>query len=289
MHKCKKCDKSFKSEPALRGHRRVHSKGYKQSQEKHTIRLRKIAINKVKQNKNNYYNNPIYCLNCDNVIPYEKIIKGTNKFCNHSCAASYTNKLKPPKSQETRIKISTGLKKYNSTIQKKKKILPQRTLNTNSLKYFKNSIAGKYSKIYNRTCAHCKRKFISRQAVKYCKEHSTLYKRNNRNRYAFTFSLSKYPDLFGHMSQQLKDVGIWSYENKQGLTRDHKISVNESIRNNYDPYYIKHPLNCELMSWHDNNKKKTKSSLTYIDLKKLVDEYDLSTNCLAPPEGFEPS
>jgi len=67
---------------------------------------------------------------------------------------------------------------------------------------------------------------------------------------------------------------MWSYSNTNGLTRDHKISVNEAIRNNYDPYYIKHPLNCELMSWKKNNKKKTKSSITYSKLKQLVDAYD---------------
>ena len=59
-----------------------------------------------------------------------------------------------------------------------------------------------------------------------------------------------------------------------GYTRDHKVSVNEAIKNNYDPYYIKHPLNCELMSFNDNNKKKTKSSISYDELVKKVDEYE---------------
>lgn len=76
------------------------------------------------------------------------------------------------------------------------------------------------------------------------------------------------------MSEQLKEVGMWGYDNTNGLTRDHKLSVNEAIKNNYDPYYIKHPLNCELMSWTENNKKKTKSSITYEKLKQLVDDYD---------------
>ena len=41
-----------------------------------------------------------------------------------------------------------------------------------------------------------------------------------------------------------------SYNNK--ITRDHKISIFDAIHMGYDPYYITHPLNCELMPWIDN-------------------------------------
>jgi hypothetical protein len=50
--------------------------------------------------------------------------------------------------------------------------------------------------------------------------------------------------------------------------------VNDAIRYGYDPYYIKHPMNCELMFFNENNKKKTNSSITYQELIKLVDDYD---------------
>jgi hypothetical protein len=63
-------------------------------------------------------------------------------------------------------------------------------------------------------------------------------------------------------------------ENIHRLSRDHKISVYEAIKNNYEPYYITHPINCEIMPWIENNKKKTKSSLKYDDLVRMVDEYD---------------
>ena len=63
-------------------------------------------------------------------------------------------------------------------------------------------------------------------------------------------------------------------KNINGLSRDHRISVNEAKKFNYDPYYISHPLNCELMPHQQNNKKKTKSSTTYDELVKLVNDYD---------------
>ena len=76
-----------------------------------------------------------------------------------------------------------------------------------------------------------------------------------------------------------------SKENPNGVTRDHRISVNEAIRNGYDPYYITHPLNCELMLFEENNKKNTKSSLSYIELVRQVKEYDR----MVGPVGFEPT
>lgn len=76
----------------------------------------------------------------------------------------------------------------------------------------------------------------------------------------------------------VKDVGFrktkGSNLNINGLTRDHKVSVNEAIRNNYDPYYIKHPLNCESMLFSDNNKKNTKSSISYEELVRIVAEFE---------------
>jgi hypothetical protein len=63
--------------------------------------------------------------------------------------------------------------------------------------------------------------------------------------------------------------------NKNGISRDHRVSVFEAIRQNYDPYYIKHPVNCELMLHCENNKKKSKSSISYDQLVKLVNDYDM--------------
>jgi Zn finger protein HypA/HybF involved in hydrogenase expression len=45
---------------------------------------------RFKKIKEEYYENPKLCPNCNSVIPYEK--KGENKFCNKSCSASFNNK-----------------------------------------------------------------------------------------------------------------------------------------------------------------------------------------------------
>lgn len=65
-----------------------------------------------------------------------------------------------------------------------------------------------------------------------------------------------------------------SRNNPNGVTRDHKVSVNEAIEKGYDPYYIKHPLNCELMLFGDNARKHTRSSMSYDELVDKVNQYD---------------
>lgn len=41
-----------------------------------------------KEAQDKYFSNPKYCPNCNQQIPYEKRV---NKFCNHSCRATYSN------------------------------------------------------------------------------------------------------------------------------------------------------------------------------------------------------
>ena len=47
------------------------------------------ALKKAENTKKRYEENPKRCKYCDTPIPYEK--RFTNKFCNHSCSASYNN------------------------------------------------------------------------------------------------------------------------------------------------------------------------------------------------------
>ena len=53
-----------------------------------------------------YLKNPNICPNCGNIIPFEK---RNNKFCSQSCSTSYTNKQRPPMSDEQKQKISNTI------------------------------------------------------------------------------------------------------------------------------------------------------------------------------------
>ena len=71
------------------------------------------VIEKLKQERIAEYNkNPLLCKNCGNPIPYEKKVEHSQIFCSRSCAATYNNKRKPPKSLEIRQKISDSVRTY---------------------------------------------------------------------------------------------------------------------------------------------------------------------------------
>lgn len=204
-----------------------------------------------------YFLSPKYCLQCSVEIPYSKRF---NKFCNSSCAATYNN--------------------LNSSSDRKRGPLAklywlpkeERLKESGRLKRWTSKICGPYSKLIKSTCFVCKEVSLGPKWKKFCSQHDENYSHSQRAKYWFTFKLSDYPTLFDF--SLLKKYGMRGPNNSNGVVRDHRVSVAEAIKNNYDPFYIKHPLNCELMLHSDNSKKYIKSSVTYEELKRLVDEYE---------------
>lgn len=187
------------------------------------------------------------CKNCDKTFVRLNHIK--SEFCSVSCSTTYHNKKSPKR------------KKSN-----KKKETPYQI--------WKNNIVGEYCKVRFLKCGHCGALFASNKKVRYCKEHKELYSTENRQRYRFSFNLYNYPDLFD--IKMIERIGWYcaTKNSQHKLTRDHKVSVFEAIKNEYEPFYISHPLNCELMSWNDNYKKREKSSIEYKKLVQIVNLYE---------------
>lgn len=141
---------------------------------------------------------------------------------------------------------------------------------------------GAACKVDEYTCMHCRSKFIARKSRKLCQictpvVSSKRLTRKARYRFEFTFDVFQYPELFDPATlEEISTVGWYAPSrtvdrNITGLVRDHRVSVAEAIRNNYDPYYITHPLNCEIMRQSSNSSKNSKSSVSYEDLKEAVD------------------
>lgn len=217
----------------------------------------------------------INCANCDKSLLPKQV-----KFCSRSCSATFNNKIDPKrKKNEINCKhcdiivtpISKSLycsieckEEFNNT-----RIALIKTNSQCSIIRHKNLLD---DGTYNNTCKHCQIIFNSKSIRKYCDNCSNLYSHEGRAKYWFSVNIFKYPELFN--LDEFNKIGFRSIINPYGYTRDHKVSVNEAIRNNYDPYYITHVMNCELMLWDENNRKNTKSSITYDELIKLVDEYE---------------
>ena len=189
------------------------------------------------------------------------------KFCSSSCSASFNNtrrivikKPKPPSIKQITKQIKQQQQLY-------KKIM---------IDSFKQP-CGPFSVLLYKKCAHCNVLFVNNKVRKYCATCNMLYT-DKRAIYRFRFNIYDYPELFdlalldkiGWYAPRGKS-GNW---NPHGLSRDHKVSVSDAIKNNYNPYYITHVMNCQLITQTDNRQKRHRSSLTYEELVILVDNYD---------------
>lgn len=239
----------------------------------HTDDRHRTNKNKLTKRKIAYARNANKCAHCNVDLSYSR---RRNKFCSRSCATSYNNKNHSPGRK-------FGPKKTKLIVQQIPKIKKQKVIKSKRVKVkkfvWKKHISGPFSKLFVCTCSHCNVRFVSRKVFKYCSIHRDRYARA-RNQYEFTFNVFNFPDLFD-LSLILRHE--WyspgnrhTEKNNNGVSRDHRVSVNESIKNEYDPFYITHPLNCEIMPHNSNKQKYTKSSLKYEELVKLVDAYEMA-------------
>ena len=227
--------------------------------------------------------NPRYCSQCQSVLTANH----HKKFCSKSCAATYNNTIRPKRQRQSpRDLVCLTCSK---TINCRGRIYCSRTCSAIASQ---NRPHKRKKEFISCRCKHenCGVVWESKKYAKYCSQHSHLYSHNERARYWFTINVYKFPELFDIDS--LTKIGFRSSTNPNGYTRDHRVSVNEAINNGYDPYYITHVMNCELMLWQENNKKKTRSSITYEELKTRVHEYDSKQQLLrsmVQAVGFEPT
>jgi hypothetical protein len=246
---CIDCKKQFSSLGIDTHYLRSHGN----SEEKNVFaRASIVNKNKAEKIKEEYYKSPKKCNNCNLILEYSK---RNNRFCSQSCRAKTTN-------------YERKINGYSMPETSRQKIKEKLSL-----------FSGPYSKVYFRCCKFCENLFTTTTRKQVCSNCQHLKWKNNKDQYSFKFNIFDYPDLFNLST--LEEIGWVSFggkrggkKNPYGLSRDHKVSVNEAKKFNYDPYYISHPLNCQLIPHIENNKKKTKSSMSYKELIKLVDEYD---------------
>lgn len=206
-------------------------------------------------------------------------------FCSRVCSAIYNNKNRVRTELQNK-RTSDSLKVYFSDKRvEKQKFLEEFVgpfykkvkVKTSKPESNKIEIVGEYSKIYFCKCKFCKSIFTKNTVKQICDQCKIIQKKLYVD-YRFTFNVYEYPELFDLVS--LKEHGWYSPGGKSGkwnptgFSRDHKISVSEAVKNHYDPFYITHQLNCELIPHSNNSKKRHRSSITYAELVKAVNEYE---------------
>lgn len=210
------------------------------------------------KNKIHQEQNTIKCKNCNiSFVRKESDIV----FCSVSCSNKYRKH-----SEETKQKISIKAKENFISSNKPQSIK----------RLLRKTDSNLYCTIVTNTCKNCNTQFSNKTYKKYCKNCKSSYAESGRSLYRFKFSVYDYPNIFD--LENLHRIGWKSRRgdmtNPNGYTRDHKVSVSEALKNNYDPFYITHPLNCELMLMSDNQRKNANSSITYEELVSLVDAFE---------------
>lgn len=186
---------------------------------------------------------PTICPECNSITD-------NKKFCSKSCAAIYNNKNRKP---ESILKQKASLTASNAT---KRSLLPK------PIKVKKQKLK-KY-----RTCIDCGRidettgRFQSNQCM-YCNDSLTY-----RESCKFTFNVKDYPAEF---DLSLLSVGMFNPKfNKQGVSKDHMLSISYGKQNKIDPRIMSHPANCRLMLQTENKAKQHHSSLTLAELLERI-------------------
>jgi hypothetical protein len=124
----------------------------------------------------------------------------------------------------------------------------------------------------HKTCSpSSKIKFCSVQCWKNnCNKNKTDFQ-IYREQCKFDFDVHNYKDK---LNLEIVDLyGWYSPKNKRnnlsGVSKDHMFSVKDGFKLKILPYIMRHPANCELMPHPENQRKKSKSSIT---LEALIEK-----------------
>ena len=202
------------------------------------------------------------CLNCGNTT--------LSKFCSRSCSASYNNRLRSPRSEESKEKTSIALKskpiknQFGEFLPKEKRKTYQ-------------EISGEYTRVYLCICKFTGTKFYAKSPLRINPKFLDI-KDAFRNNCAFKFSIKTYPEWFAEGIKLIKELGWYStpgsnkngIKNILGVSRDHIYSISDGFKNNIDPRIISHPANCRLISHKENQRKHSNSSITLEELKERI-------------------
>jgi len=250
---------------ALKEIRLKYSSGNNGSYDIISKRIEQKKIEQIEE----YIKSPNTCIICSNIFDFER---RNNKFCSHSCSATFTNNKRKEDgwklSDESKSKISSGVKTHNSIFGLK----GGRSVNP----------------LLEQTCKQCDKVFYSKKIKLYCGVNcSKIIKKaevesrrtplqNYRANCAFKFSLKDYPDEFDfaliitHGWYKAKNRG----NNQTGVSRDHAVSVRYGFDNNLPSEHLAHPANCILMQHNKNVSKGIKNTFSYEDLLIKIKEWD---------------
>lgn len=206
------------------------------------------------------------CLNCNKILKRMSDFK-VRKFCNHSCAATYSN-TGIIKSLDTKLKISKSCTGKRHSEETKIKLRGENNVRWKGGN--KNKVLGKGK------CGGCGLYNVGIKYKSICEDCRLKYYKFYRPSCEFIFDISNYKDYFD--LELVKKHGWYSPKNKgnnlNGVSKDHLYSVKDGFKNYISPLIIKHPANCELIIHKNNQIKNSKSKISIEELIKRIECFD---------------
>jgi hypothetical protein len=232
----------------------------------------------LKNNIEKYLLNQKKCMYCSYPISYDK---RTNNFCNKSCSANYNNSLRNPTATESNNKrrltlINRYKREYDKTPSMCNMCNIALDFAKRKKKYCDNCIIQLHNiptklgnKLICNTCAVTGEVFY---APTYKKYSSTIIYEDRKQYYnacKFKFNVYHRPDRF---NLSLLEIHGWYHpiNNPNGVSRDHMFSVSDGWKSKIVADIMSHPANCRLVLHKDNQRKKSKSSITLDELHSLI-------------------
>ena len=179
-----------------------------------------------------YLKTPSICNHCNSILDYKSRSK---KFCCKSCAASYNNKNRSPRTEDSKKKTSLTINR----LLKEGKIIPKKG-NNKEIKYI-----GPYTPIKRKKCTNCNKEFWAAGAKVTCSDlcrHERSAYNNVRKQHIKFFNCFDQEYVFLHSNWEII-IAKWLEEQNISWSRPKEVLYwydKENKKRRYTPdFFIK--------------------------------------------------
>ena len=246
-------------------------------------RRQKIKADQRRQDQEISYNqNPKYCLECKCAIAWGVTLNGPAKFCGHSCATKFNNRLRSKESRQKQTKtLKNTISQRGVTITKPQDSSTRRKTVVLKLKYPYTPITWKICQVTGKPFHTRPRGTRFRPTSPYIKDIKSIYYELCK----FRFNVYVMPNMFDlHLLNQFgwytcpgKKRSKYT-KNVNGVSRDHLYSISIGMSNKIHHLILSHPMNCQLLQHKYNKRKHNVCAITLEELISRIQAFDNSGN-----------
>ncbi|MEO6304484.1 MAG: hypothetical protein ABIP51_15080 [Bacteroidia bacterium] len=211
---------------------------------------------------------------CENCKEKEAIVLGKyskKRFCSRLCSHKFCTKNDNKKETKKTncVECDQEIKINKRTCARKAKCSDCKNKNRKRVNYIPRI----------KRCKFCAELLETKTKKHICEKCRRNYYDYYRFSAEFNFEFKKYKNFFSEEENDLiKKNGWYSPSNKRnnlkGVSKDHMFSVRDGFINKIDIQIIKHPANCKILIHSDNQKKKSNSSISLLNLLKRIKEFE---------------